>query len=44
MAIVMNEKLKNEMKDAANAFHYNRNEDSKVPVLSVGEDYTELSF
>ena len=44
MAIVMNDKLKIEMKDAENAFHYNRNEDSKVPVLSVGKDYTELSF
>ena len=44
MDIVMNEKLKQEMKNAENAFLYNRGEDSKIPNLDIRNEYIELSF
>lgn len=44
MAIVMNEKLKKEMKDAQIAWTFGRSEDSKIPALFIEKDHTQLSF
>ena len=42
MAIVMNEKLKKEMKDAQIAWTFGRSEDSKIPALFIEKDHTQI--